>query len=84
MRDFKNSNMFQIGALTSNPLGMLAFTAMAILLRIGICNKVQATAGLALTTVSMACRIMLLTLGIAVLLTFPRFVLLSIRILGII
>ena len=68
--------MLQIVSWTSTPLGLLAFMALAILLRVGICDKVQTTVGLALTSVSMACRIMLLALGIVVLLTLLRFVLL--------
>ena len=50
--------------------------ALAILLRVGICDKVQTTVGLALTSVSMACQIVLLAFGIAGLLTLLRFILL--------
>ena len=40
---------------------------LTILLNIGVSQKVQTVVGLAFTIVPMACRIMLLTLGVAVL-----------------
>ena len=56
--------------------------ALAILLSIGVSDKVQAVVGFALTTVPMAYRIMLLTLGVAILFPFPRFVILRLRVFG--
>ena len=68
--DLTGAPNWGLNLLTS---GLLALMALAILLSIGVSDKVQAVVCFALTTVPMACRIMLLTLGVAVLFPFPRF-----------
>ena len=56
--------------LTLRPFGRFALTTLTVILSIGVSHKVQTIVCLALTIVPMTCRVMLLSLGVAVLLPF--------------
>ena len=58
------------------PSGLLALTTLTVILSFGVSHKVQTIVSLALTIIPMTYRVMLLSLGVAVFLSFPRFILL--------
>ena len=55
---------------------------LTVILGVGVSHKVQATICLAFTIVPMTCRIMLLPLGVAALLSLPGLVILRLGVLG--
>ena len=72
----------RIRTWSSTALGRFTFTPLAFVLRIGISHKIQAIIHFTLTVVSMACRVVLLPLGMSALLSLPCLVIVRLGLLG--